>query len=90
MSTTLTALVAPEARAAPLRTCGLAVRRWWAAYIEWRIERAAIAELGAMNDHKLRDIGLTHSAIAATLRGEAAREARLQALMLSVPESILS
>jgi hypothetical protein len=37
MSMTLTALVAPEARAARPRTCG----RWWGGYINWRIEHAA-------------------------------------------------
>jgi uncharacterized protein YjiS (DUF1127 family) len=90
MSMTLTALVAPEARAERSRTCGLAVRRWWAAYINWRIEHAAIAQLCAMSDCKLKDIGLTRSAISGTVRGEAACEARSQALLLSTPESILS
>jgi uncharacterized protein YjiS (DUF1127 family) len=69
----------------------LAVRRWRAAYINWRIERAAIAQLGTMSDRKLKDLGLTRSAIARIVRGEPAREARLQALLLlSTPESILS
>jgi len=65
MSVTLTARVAPEARAARSRTCGLAVSRWWAAYINWRIEHAAIPQLCAMSDRKLKDIGphpLSHSA----------------------------
>jgi len=43
-----------------------------------------------MSDRKLADIGLTRSAIAGTAGGETAREARLQALLLSTPESILS
>jgi uncharacterized protein YjiS (DUF1127 family) len=92
MIMTLAALVAPETRAERSRTCGLAVtlRCWWAAYINWRIEHAAIVQLRAMSDHKLEDIGLTRSPIAGTVRGEAAREARLQALLLSTPESILS
>jgi uncharacterized protein YjiS (DUF1127 family) len=92
MSVTLAALVAPEARAAWSPTCGLAValRCWWAAYINWRIEHTAIAQLCAMSDRKLEDIGLTRSAIAGTVRCEAAREARLQALLLSTPGSILS
>lgn len=91
MGMALTALVAPEARAARSRTCRLAVTLWcwWTACINWRIEHAAMAQLRAMSDRKLKDIGLTPSAIAGTKRGEAAREARLQAL-LSTPESILS
>lgn len=92
MSMTLTAAVAPEARAARSRTCRLVVtlRCWWAAYINWRIEHAALAQLRAMSDRKLMDIGLNRSGIAGTVRGEAASEARLQALLLSTPESILS
>src|SRR5215472_15953266 len=65
MSVTLTALVAPEARAARSRTCGLDVSRWWAACINWRIEHASIPQLCAMSDRKLKDIGphpLSHSA----------------------------
>jgi len=51
-------------------------RRWWAAYTDWRIEHEAI--------------GLTRTAIPQTAGAEAAREARLQVLLLSTPESILS
>jgi uncharacterized protein YjiS (DUF1127 family) len=69
----------------------LIVRRWWAAYTDWRIEHAAIAQLCAMSDRKLQDIGLTRTAIPGTAGAEAAREARLQVLLLlSTPESILS
>jgi uncharacterized protein YjiS (DUF1127 family) len=91
MSMTLTALVAPEARTARSGLCGLGVtlRCWWAAYANRRIEHAAIAQLRRMSDRNLRDIGLTRSPIAGTVRGEAASEARLHAL-LSTPESILS
>jgi uncharacterized protein YjiS (DUF1127 family) len=75
MSMTLAAVVAPEARAARSRTCGLAVtlRYWWAAYINWRMEHEALAQLRAMSDRKLMDIGLTRSAIAGTVRAETAR-----------------
>jgi hypothetical protein len=43
-----------------------------------------------MSERQLNDIGLTCSAVAGNARSEAAREARLQALLLSTPESILS
>jgi uncharacterized protein YjiS (DUF1127 family) len=92
MSMTLTALVAPEARAARSRFGELAVtlRCRWAVYVNWRIEHAAIVQLRAMSDRKLKDIGLTRSPLAETVRGEPGSEARLQALLLSTPESILS
>jgi uncharacterized protein YjiS (DUF1127 family) len=41
------------------------VTRWLAAYMAWRIERRAIALLGAMSDHELGDIGLTRGEIEA-------------------------
>jgi uncharacterized protein YjiS (DUF1127 family) len=39
------------------------LRRWWTAYIDWRMEQAAIAQLGRMNDRALKDIGVTRSEI---------------------------
>jgi uncharacterized protein YjiS (DUF1127 family) len=54
-----------------------AVTRWVAAYTARRIERRAIAQLGAMSDYELRDIGLTRGEIEAAARGEASgRRAR--------------
>jgi uncharacterized protein YjiS (DUF1127 family) len=50
---------------------GSAVTRWVAAYMAWRIERRAIALLGAMSDYELRDIGLTRGEIEAAARGGA-------------------
>jgi uncharacterized protein YjiS (DUF1127 family) len=58
--------------------------------MNWRIEHAAIAQLCTMSDRKLGDIGLARSGIAEIVRDKAAREARLQALLLSAPEGILS
>src|SRR5262249_1103191 len=44
------------------------LKRWWTAYITWRIEQAAIAQLWSMSDRQLRDIGLTRSEIASAVR----------------------
>ncbi len=35
-----------------------AAKRWWMAYITWRIEQAAISQLCAMSDRELKDIGV--------------------------------
>jgi uncharacterized protein YjiS (DUF1127 family) len=47
-----------------------ALKRWWMAYITWRIEQAAIAQLWAMSDRELKDIGLTRSEITRAVRLE--------------------
>ena len=47
-----------------------AVKTWWKAYLDRRRERAAIAQLHAMSDRELRDIGLTRSEIDLAVRGE--------------------
>ena len=54
--------------AAPLARAAQALRRWWIPYIEWRLEGAAIAQLCALTDHQLKDIGLTRSAVAGAVR----------------------
>jgi len=41
---------------------GATLKRWCVAYIVWRIEQAAIAQLYAMWDRQLKDIGLARSA----------------------------
>jgi len=48
--------------------------RWWTAYITWRIEQAAIAQLALLGDRELKDIGLTRSSITRAVRVEAARD----------------
>jgi uncharacterized protein YjiS (DUF1127 family) len=40
------------------------------AYIAWRIEQAAIAQLVSMSDRALKDIGLTRGQIPGAVRGE--------------------
>lgn len=59
-----------EAVAGGLLTMAVAaVRRWWGAYIAWRVQEAAIAHLKSMSDRDLRDIGLSRSQIDASVRG---------------------
>jgi uncharacterized protein YjiS (DUF1127 family) len=48
--------------------------RWWVAYITWRIEQAAIAQLGGLDDRQLKDIGVTRSSITGAVRVGAARD----------------
>ena len=48
--------------------------RWWVAYMTWRNEQAAIAQLGLLGDRELKDIGLTRSSITRAVRVEAARD----------------
>ena len=45
-----------------------ALKGWWLAYITWRIERAAIAQLSAMSDRDLKDIGVHRSDIHRAVR----------------------
>ena len=66
--------------AAPMAAQGIAeqwiaplaatLKRWWLAYITWRIEQAAIAQLCAMSDRELKDIGLTRCEITRAVRRE--------------------
>jgi uncharacterized protein YjiS (DUF1127 family) len=46
------------------------LKRWWVAYITWRMEAAAIARLGAMSNRELKDIDLVRSNIVAAVRGK--------------------
>jgi uncharacterized protein YjiS (DUF1127 family) len=45
------------------------LKRWCVAYITWRIERAAIAQLCVMSDRQLRDIGVTRCEITRAVTG---------------------
>jgi len=57
-----------------LATVGAAAKSWWGAYIAWRLQRAAIAELKSMSDRELHDIGLTRSQIETAARGDIDRQ----------------
>jgi uncharacterized protein YjiS (DUF1127 family) len=47
------------------------IEHWWVAYLTWQFERAAIAQLWALSDRELEDIGLHRSAIVAAVKGTA-------------------
>jgi uncharacterized protein YjiS (DUF1127 family) len=76
MSTILSAPAAAHGMAGQSWPGGLtaALKRWWVAYISWRIEQEAIAQLWSMSDRELKDIGFTRSQIAGAVGGEAARD----------------
>jgi len=50
------------------------IRRWWIAYLEWRLHQLAATQLHGMTDRELKDIGLTRSEIEAALRGDLQRD----------------
>ena len=56
-----------------IKDFGATLNRWCVAYLTWRIERAAITQLGSMSDRQLRDIGLSRSEIISAVKGEAER-----------------
>ena len=45
------------------------LKRWCVAYITWRIERAAIAQLCVMSDRQLKDIGVSRCEITRVVTG---------------------
>jgi uncharacterized protein YjiS (DUF1127 family) len=65
MSTISTAAAAPRgiARQSWGGRLVATLERWLIAYMTWRLEQAAIAQLSAMSDRQLKDIGLTRSEI---------------------------
>jgi uncharacterized protein YjiS (DUF1127 family) len=51
-----------------------APKRFWTAYITWRVQQAAIIHLKSMNGRELKDIGLSRSQIEYAVMGERARD----------------
>jgi uncharacterized protein YjiS (DUF1127 family) len=49
------------------------LKRWWAAYITWRRQQAAIDQLRSMSDDHLKDLGITRTDIVPVVKGEAVR-----------------
>jgi uncharacterized protein YjiS (DUF1127 family) len=50
------------------------LKSWWVTYMSWRTERAAIAQLSALSDRALKDIGLARSEITGAVRTPMKRE----------------
>ncbi len=46
------------------------IRRCWQAVVNWQLEHAAFAQLSAMSDRQLRDMGLARSEIGPAVQGE--------------------
>ena len=76
MSTISSAPAAPQGIAGQswARELAATLKRWLAAYMTWRIEQVAIAQLWSMSERELKDIGLTRSEIIGAVKGEAARD----------------
>ena len=51
------------------QTLIITLKRWCVAYITWRMENIASAQLRAMSDRELEDIGITRSDIARAVTG---------------------
>jgi uncharacterized protein YjiS (DUF1127 family) len=51
-----------------------ALKRWWVAYLTWRLEQVVIDQLWPMTDRYLKDIGLTRSEITTAVKGDATRD----------------
>ncbi len=58
-----------DAAASPISSIGAALKGLWFAYLERRLHRQASAQLHAMSDRELKDIGLVRSEIDAALKG---------------------
>jgi uncharacterized protein YjiS (DUF1127 family) len=61
------------------RRIGVALQRWWLAYMEWRLQRLAANLLHRMSDRQLKDLGLTRSQIELAARGRAGQRPILHA-----------
>jgi uncharacterized protein YjiS (DUF1127 family) len=60
---------APKVTGAPwLRRFAAAVEQGWTAFCQWRLEEIAAAQLKAMSDYDLKDIGLIRSEIDGAVR----------------------
>jgi uncharacterized protein YjiS (DUF1127 family) len=70
MITISTTSVSSEALAGNSWIPAAVLKRWWMAYLTWRLEQAAIAQLEALNDRELKDIGVRRCEIEGAVRRE--------------------
>jgi uncharacterized protein YjiS (DUF1127 family) len=75
MSTSSSAPAAAQGTTGHSWTGGLAaaLKRWWMAFITWRLEQAAINQLRSLSDRQLKDIGLDRSEIIGAVRNQVTR-----------------
>ena len=57
----------------------IAARRWYSAYLLWRLERMAIAQLESLSDRQLADVGLARGGIWSAVKSPIAPHSALQA-----------
>jgi uncharacterized protein YjiS (DUF1127 family) len=64
MSTTSNATLQPDVfpTGVSRRVAGI-LKRWWIAYMKWRLDELAIGQLRAMSDRELKDMGVSRAAI---------------------------
>ena len=76
MSTVSTAPASSEAFTENSWTTGPAavLKRWWVAYLAWRLQQTAIAQLKALSDRDLKDIGVRRCEIESAVKGGLKRE----------------
>ena len=73
MSTISSAILpAGSASDARRKTIGAALKGWWMAYVNWRMERLAISRLHSMSDRELKDMGVSRAQIEFAVKGERA------------------
>jgi len=70
VSTISTNPASSEALAGNSWTLAAVLKRWSMAYLSWRLEQAAIVQLGALSDCELKDIGLRRCEIEGAVRSE--------------------
>ena len=73
MSHSTTVELGGEAGSGILTMLVAAMKRMCAAYIAWRMEKAAVAALHSMSDRALTDIGLARCDITRAVRGAVVR-----------------
>jgi uncharacterized protein YjiS (DUF1127 family) len=73
MSMTRTAEEREQVDGGALATAAAALKRLGAAYISWRMEQSAMAELSFMSERELADVGLSRSDITVAVRSGKAR-----------------
>jgi uncharacterized protein YjiS (DUF1127 family) len=71
MSTLSNPTVQPDVFPAALsRRVAATVRRWWMAYMKWRLDDMAVRQLHSMTDRELKDMGVSRAEIDIRVRAD--------------------